>query len=188
MRHFTINLVMNAIGAGLFFIMGISLFVGFALNASIVEELQQAANFDQWKLFILSAAIVSLLTAGVFIFGTWKVTVTTLNMVQEVALAAGKRNSAVAETNYILGLNSGGESELLVTPHLSVILLPSSSFPAPQVSSRASSIISIFGFGHDGEGKWTFAGHRAAPKEEPERSVSTSEVAMVEKRGSSSTV
>ena len=115
MRHFTINLVMNAIGAGLFFIMGISLFVGFALNASIVEELQQAANFDQWKLFILSAAIVSLLTAGVFIFGTWKVTVTTLNMVQEVALAAGKRNSAVAETNYILGLNSGGESELLVT-------------------------------------------------------------------------
>ena len=187
MRHFTINLVMNVIGAGLFFTMGISLFVGFALNDSIVEELQQAANFDQWKLFILSAAIVSLLTTGVFIFGAWKVTVTALTMVQEVALATGKRNAVVAETIYILGLTIGGESELLAPP-LSVILLPSSSHPGPQVSSRSSSIISIFGFGHDREGKWTFAGHRAAPKEEPETSVSTSEAAMVEKRSSDSTV
>ena len=107
-------------------------------------------------------------------------------MVQEAALATGKGNAAVAETIYILGLTSSGESELLVTLPPSVILLLAST--CPQVSSRASSIISIFGFGHDREGKWTFAGHRAAPKEEPERSVSTSEVAIVEKRGSSSTV
>ena len=187
MRHFTINLVMNVIGAGLFFTMGISLFVGFALNDSIVEELQQATNFDQWKLFILSAAIVSLLTTGVFIFGAWKVTVPALTMVQEVALATGKRNAVVAETIYILGLTIGGESELLAPP-LSVILLPSSSHPGPQVSSRASSITSISGFGHDREGKWTFAGHKPPPKAEPERPVSASEVAMVEKRGSTSTV
>ena len=94
----------------------------------------------------------------------------------------------MAETIYILGLASSGESERLVTPPLSVILLPSSSHPAPQVGSRTSSITSIFGFGHDREGKWTFAGHRAAPKEEPERSISASEAAMVEERGSASTL
>ena len=186
MRHFTANLVMNVLGAGLFFIMGICLFVGVALNAFIVKELQQATNFDQWKLIILSAAFVSLLTAGLFIFGAWKVAVTTLNMVQEAALATGKGNAAVAEIIYILGLTSSGESELLVTLPPSVILLLAST--RPQVSSRASSITSILGFGHDGEGMWTFARHKPAPKEEPERSVSTSEVAMVEKRGSSSTV
>ena len=41
MRHFTINLVVNIIGAILFLVMGIALIVGFALNQSIVEELQQ---------------------------------------------------------------------------------------------------------------------------------------------------
>ena len=33
--------------------------------------------------------------------------------------------------------------------------------------SAASSIVSIFGFGHDGAGKWTFAGRRPAPKDDP---------------------
>ena len=41
MRHFTVNLVVNIIGAILFLIMGIALIVGFVLNQSIVEELQQ---------------------------------------------------------------------------------------------------------------------------------------------------
>ena len=41
MRHFTINLVVNIIGAILFLVMGIALIVGFVLNQSIVEELQQ---------------------------------------------------------------------------------------------------------------------------------------------------
>ena len=41
MRHFTINLVVNIIGAILFLVMGIALIVGFVLNQSIEEELQQ---------------------------------------------------------------------------------------------------------------------------------------------------
>ena len=41
MRHFTVNLYMNAIGAFLFLVMGICLIVGFVMNQSIVEELQQ---------------------------------------------------------------------------------------------------------------------------------------------------
>ena len=103
MRHFTFNLVVNIIGAILFLVMGIALIVGFVLNQSIVEELQQvtllvfimmvihillcflviflihnddlmqAANFDNWNPFILCAGILALFTAGVFILGSWKV-------------------------------------------------------------------------------------------------------------------
>merc|ERR1712212_837749 len=79
MRHFTINLVVNIIGAILFLIMGIALIIGFALNQSIVEELQQAANFDNWNPFILCAGILALFTAGVFILGSWKVEMRNLN-------------------------------------------------------------------------------------------------------------
>ena len=53
MRYFTINKIVNVIGAILFVIMGIFLITGFALNLSIVDELQQASNFDNWKYFIL---------------------------------------------------------------------------------------------------------------------------------------
>ena len=98
MRHFTVNLVVNIIGAILFLIMGIALIVGFVLNQSIVEELQQvkiivllllvflmillvmmmqAANFDNWQPFILISGILALFTAVVFILGSWKV----INMV-----------------------------------------------------------------------------------------------------------
>ena len=41
MRHFTLNLVANVIGAILFLVMGVALIVGFAFNYSIEEELQQ---------------------------------------------------------------------------------------------------------------------------------------------------
>ena len=44
MRHFTVNLVVNIIGAILFLVMGIALIVGFVLNQSIVEELQQVTT------------------------------------------------------------------------------------------------------------------------------------------------
>merc|ERR1712212_1246459 len=145
MRHFTINLVVNIIGAILFLIMGIALIVGFALNQSIVEELQQAANFDNWNPFILCAGILALFTAGVFILGSWK----------EATFASGKKNKAVRETIYILGLGVPGsrpptEGEDSVLEEI----------------SPASSIISIFGFGHDGTGKWTFAGRRPTGTEE----------------------
>merc|ERR1712212_323167 len=128
MRHFTINLVVNIIGAILFLVMGVALIVGFVLNQSIVEELQQAANFDNWNPFILCAGILALFTAAVFILGSWK----------EATLASGGRNKAVREMIYILGLG----------------------MPVLKQISPASSIISIFGFGHDGTGKWTFAGRR----------------------------
>ena len=113
MRHFTVNLVVNVIGAILFLVMGIALIVGFVLNQSIVEELQQvtllvfimmvihillcllliflhnddlmqAANFDNWNPFILCAGILALFTAGVFILGSWKVIV---NMMMAVMMA-----------------------------------------------------------------------------------------------------
>ena len=109
MRHFTINLVVNIIGAILFLVMGVALIVGFVLNQSIVEELQQvkllvllllllillllillillmivvqAANFDNWNPFILCAGILALFTAAVFILGSWKV----INLVMVIVM------------------------------------------------------------------------------------------------------
>ena len=106
--------MVNTIGAILFQVMGIALIVGFVLNQSIVEELQQvtllvfimmvihillcflviflihnddlmqAANFDNWNPFILCAGILALFTAGVFILGSWKVIV---NMMMAVVMA-----------------------------------------------------------------------------------------------------
>ena len=35
-------------------------------------------------------------------------------------------------------------------------------------ASRSSSMISIFGFGYDDDFKWTFAGRRPLPREDPE--------------------
>merc|ERR1712055_1178888 len=150
MRHFTINLVVNVIGAILFLIMGIALIVGFVLNQSIVEELQQAANFDNWNPFILCAGILALFTAGVFILGSWK----------EATFASGGRNKAVRGTIYILGLGM---------PALRPPTEGEEPLPVLKEISPASSIISIFGFGHDGTGKWTFAGRRPTATEENER-------------------
>ena len=73
MRYFTINKIVNVIAAILFVIMGIFLIVGFVLNLSIVDELQQASNFDNWKYFILLSGIVAIITAVIFGFGAWKV-------------------------------------------------------------------------------------------------------------------
>merc|ERR1711913_231219 len=134
MRHFTINLVVNIIGAILFLVMGIALIVGFALNQSIVEELQQAANFDNWNPFILCAGILALFTAGVFILGSWK----------EATFASGGKNKAVRETIYILGLG---------VPGLRPPTEGEEPLPVLEEISPASSIISIFGFGHDGTGQ-----------------------------------
>ena len=55
---------LNLAAAILFLVMGIFLLVGFTFNLSVVEELQQAANFDNWKFFILLAGIFALLASG----------------------------------------------------------------------------------------------------------------------------
>merc|ERR1712055_585790 len=157
MRHFTINLVVNVIGAILFLVMGIALIVGFALNQKIAEELQQAANFDNWNPFILCAGILALFTAVVFILSSWK----------EATFASGGKNKAVRETIYILGLGLPG----LRPPTEGEEPLP----PLLKEISPASSIISIFGFGHDGTGMWTFAGRRPTASEEKERRGSNSQ-------------
>ena len=147
MRHFTINLVVNIIGAILFLVMGIALIVGFVLNQSIVEELQQvtllvlimfvidilllpphlshplndimqAANFDNWNPFILCAGILALFTAGVFTLGSWKVVVNMMMAVvvvgeshnesdlnpflfQEATFASGDKNKAVRYLKFL---------------------------------------------------------------------------------------
>ena len=64
----------------------------------------------------------------------------------------------VAETIYILGLRMELERP---------VCLGSDSSAAVEVSG-SSSMVSIFGFGYDDDYKWTFAGRRPLPREDPE--------------------
>ena len=74
----------------------------------------------------------------------------------------------VRETIYILGLGmpglrpptEGEEPPIVLKVHSFSSLYYTTFVIFPQEISPASSIISIFGFGHDGTGKWTFAGRR----------------------------
>ena len=70
----------------------------------------------------------------------------------------GSRSSVVAETIYILGLRMELERP---------VCLGSESSAAVEVSG-SSSMVSIFGFGYDDDYKWTFAGRRPLPREDPE--------------------
>ena len=50
----------------------------------------QAANFDNWNPFILCAGILALFTAGVFILGSWKVTIYNYDVVFGEGQGQGK--------------------------------------------------------------------------------------------------
>ena len=100
MKHFALIKFVNLLAAILFLIMGFLLIMSFTLNLSVVDELQQATNFDVWKVFILLAGIVSLLASLVFAFGSWK----------EFQMYSESHSSVITETIYILGL--GMELEL----------------------------------------------------------------------------
>ena len=129
--------------AFIFLVLGIILTVAYVFNNSLVDELQQASNFDNWKSFIITAAIISLLTFAVFLAEPFKV----------YQMYDGGYSSVVAETIYILGI--GRE---LVRPE------PDGSEPSV---ATTSSIASIFGFGYDDEFKWTYAGRKPMPREDP---------------------
>ena len=149
MKHFGLIKFVNMLAAILFLVMGILLIMSFTLNLSVVEELQQAANFDNWKPFIICAGVVSLLASGVFAFGSLK----------EFQMYSGSHNSVVAETIYILGV--GMELERPAT-------IGSEPATAASVAmSRSSYMASIFGFGYDDSFKWTFAGRRPFPRDDP---------------------
>ena len=53
--HFCIIKIVNTIASLVFFVLGVFLIVAFILNREVEEELQEAANFDLWGLFILSS-------------------------------------------------------------------------------------------------------------------------------------
>ena len=148
MKHFGLIKFVNLLAAIIFLVMGILLIMSFTFNLSVVDELQQAANFDNWKMFVLFSGIVALLASGVFAFGSWK----------EFQLYSGGHNSVVAETIYILGV--GMELER-----------PACTGQEPQATlmemSRSSSMASIFGFGYDASFKWTFAGRKPLPRDDP---------------------
>ena len=91
--HFCIIKIVNTIASLVFFVLGVFLIVAFILNREVEAELQKAANFDLWSLFILSSGtdyssllfifclspsdfdsgIFSLVTATIFGIGALKV-------------------------------------------------------------------------------------------------------------------
>jgi hypothetical protein len=137
----------NLLVAILFLIMGFLLIMSFTFNLSVVDELQQAANFDTWKAFILLAGIVALLASLVFAIGSWK----------EFQMYSGSHNSVISEMIYILGLGLELERPLCIGEDA----------PTEVTVSRSSSMASIFGFGYDDSFKWTFAGRKPLPREDP---------------------
>ena len=145
MKHFALIKFANLLAAVLFLIMGFLLSMSFTLNLSVVDELQQAANFDVWKVFILLAGIVSVLSSLVFAFGSWK----------EFQMDSRSQNSVIAEAIYILGL--GIELDLELERPLCI---DGADAPTKVGVSRLSSMVSIFGFGYDDSFKWTFAGRK----------------------------
>ena len=66
--HFCIIKIVNTIASLVFFVLGVFLIVAFILNREVEEELQEAANFDLWGLFILSSGSDLLDLAFFFIF------------------------------------------------------------------------------------------------------------------------
>ena len=143
MKTFGLIKFVNIQAAILFLVMGILFIMSFTFNLSVVEELQQAANFDNWKVFVLCAGIVSLLASGVFAFGSLK----------EFQMYIGSHNSVVGETIFILGV--GMELERPATIGSEPVT------SASVAMSRSSSMASIFGFGYDDSFKWTIAGRIA---------------------------
>jgi predicted membrane channel-forming protein YqfA (hemolysin III family) len=133
------KLMNRNLSAIIFLVMGILLIMAFTFNLSVVDELQQAANFDNWKMFILFSGIVALLASGVFAFGSWI----------EFQLYSGSHNSVVPETIYILGVGMELERPACAGKETPATLVE---------MSRLSSMASIFGFGYDDSFKWTFAG------------------------------
>ena len=110
-------------------------------------------EYDASRIFIVIAKVIL-------------IKIVTVVSLQESTFASGGKNKAVKkisiqeksspldhicckvrEAIYILGLGVPGKR-------------PSPVGEEPLPPSEASSIISIFGFGHDGSGKWTFAGRR----------------------------
>ena len=159
MQHFRIIQIANAIATLVFFVLGIVLVLSFYFNLSLVDELQEASNFDNWKGFIITAGIFSLLVAVVFGAGFW----ITFQMY------GGGNNSVVAETIYILGI--GME-----------LARPATLGSDSSIAASSSSIASIFGFGYDDEFKWTYAGRKPMPRQDPNEEEDTVEDMEMEKQ------
>ena len=73
-------------------------------------------------------------------------------------------NSVIAAAIYILGL--GMELDLELERPLCI---DGADAPTKVGVSRLSSMVSIFGFGYDDSFKWTFAGRKPLPREDPVR-------------------
>ena len=117
--------------------------VVYVTMSSIAPEIQQAANFDfsSWNILLL------LLFAIVFMLFF------AISSIQWFELVMASNNKIVQELIYILGL---GESDEEKEEHLEQTL---QAIPVDIVKD-SDSMESIYGFGHDENQKWTYAGKK----------------------------
>ena len=111
----------------------------YVTMSSIAPEIQQATNFD------FSSWTIILIVLFAFIFWLFSV----ISIIQWFELVRASNNKIVQELIYILGLwEADGEKEEHLQQTLQEIPL----------DKDTDSVDSLYGFGHDENEKWTFAG------------------------------
>ena len=112
----------------------------YVTMSSIAPEIQQATNFD------FSSWTIILIILFAFIFWLFSV----ISIIQWFELVRASNNKIVQELIYILGLwEADGEKEEHLQQTLQEI---------PLEIKDKDSVDSLYGFGHDENKKWTFAG------------------------------
>ena len=115
--------------------------VVYVTMSSIAPEIQQAANFDYSSWIILLLVLFAIVFLLFF----------AISSIQWFELVMASNNKIVQELIYILGL---GELDEEKEEHLEQTL---QAIPMDIVKD-SDSMESIYGFGHDENEKWTFAG------------------------------
>jgi len=134
--------------------------------SSIAPEIQQATNFD------FSSWTIILIILFAFIFWLFSV----ISIIQWFELVRASNNKIVQELIYILGLwEADGEKEEHLQQTLQEIPL----------DKDTDSVDSLYGFGHDENEKWTFAGVKPKVAETivDEKTESVEEIREVEWNG-----
>ena len=138
MNHFGVIRIVNLIATIIFAVItGLLIYSYIANDGNMAEELQEASNFDNGKGFILLAGIISFINSLVFAYGAYVV----------FQLFEKENSTVVAELIYILGVGKIMSRPPVVGEEIKDV-------------SETSSLSSIYGFGHDDEKNWTFAGRK----------------------------
>ena len=143
---------LDIIAMAMYFVMSLLLLISYLFLQDLAPGMQTAANMEYVTWFFLIGVAFSLVSAIICVFYVYNWFV----------LRPQTKHIIIAELIYILGLEPApkrldgeGREDPLAAP-----------IPLPQ---DTESVESIYGFGHDKEEQWTYAGKR--PKAQTKESV-----------------